>query len=475
MSIYTRHEQKAQRKIEKDAAKSLLSLINDTCWGKKKDDGPRPVNVKKTILGALNKSPNVWLRRPTIKAIREHSQNEATYYFTGRRNNKGKHDYRTLLLIDIDCHKSGTLTGALAFAQHLADHYFPGLYFEPSTNGNGAHGYLIVEKPGWSERDYNKLLGKLEAWLKRVLVSTDYDVENVEIKGRCPVVTWTEEELPRYEAMFTDEGHWTSMKQVGTVKTRTATAIRVGTLAKLPRDLVTLYRDGTYETTANDLCILINQPVPGFEPEVPVATEGSCSGKSINTERIGMYMPIAEALLKDPAAVGGRVKVVAEDVAIFLTIVEYCSQNINSDGSMPYARIKAIWKALNSAEAINRAWDDKRFAYIRNLLSDNELIDWVENEYGPGKACRWALSQELLNQLGQARKEMEVNCSNRSTEHTHILGRNNLSGVQWVQRKIDENAGQVGPRPCQIGLMRPVSCPTLDEVEAKMGFNSMAA
>jgi hypothetical protein len=204
MSIYTRHEQKAQRKIEKDAAKSLLSLINDTCWGKKKDDGPRPVNVKKTILGALNKSPNVWLRRPTIKAIREHSQNEATYYFTGRRNNKGKHDYRTLLLIDIDCHKSGTLTGALAFAQHLADHYFPGLYFEPSTNGNGAHGYLIVEKPGWSERDYNKLLGKLEAWLKRVLVRRGTATVRGDVHRRGPL---DEHETGRHGQDSNGDGH----------------------------------------------------------------------------------------------------------------------------------------------------------------------------------------------------------------------------------------------------------------------------
>jgi len=50
------------------------------------------------------------------------------------------------LNIDIDCHKTGTLEGAIAFANHLKDTLFPNLYFEVSTNGNGVHGYIIIEK-----------------------------------------------------------------------------------------------------------------------------------------------------------------------------------------------------------------------------------------------------------------------------------------------------------------------------------------
>ena len=355
MSSYSTPHQKAQAQLEKTAATWLLDLINDTCWGKKKVEGPRPVNVKQAILGALNQVPNIWLRRPTVKAIRQHYHNEETFYFTGRRNTKSKRDYKTLVMVDIDCHSSGTLAGALAFAKHLADNYLSGMYYEPSTHGVGAHGYLIVEKPNWEEEDYNSLLGKLDAWLKHVLATTKYDVENVEIKGRCPVVTWTEEETPRIEITFTQddyEPHWEDMRVAGTVKHRVASAIKVGTLAKMPRDVVSLYRNGTHETTANDLCVLVNQPVPGYEPAASDEKEGSCCGKFIETDRISKYMPIATQLLKDPAAVSGRVKVTADDIAIILVILEHCSLNGNADGSMPSKRIKAIWESLYKANAI---------------------------------------------------------------------------------------------------------------------------
>ena len=93
-------------------------------------------------------------------------------------------------MIDIDCHKSGTPEGARQFAEYLRLHFFPNLYFETSTNGNGIHGYLIVDKWEWSAADYNATLKLVELWLKRVLASTSFDVETVELKGRCPVVKW---------------------------------------------------------------------------------------------------------------------------------------------------------------------------------------------------------------------------------------------------------------------------------------------
>ena len=314
MNSYRTKEQKAQAQIEKKAATWLLGLINDTCWGRKTPDGPRPMNVKQAILAVINKTTTSRLRRPTIKAIRQHFHNEATHYFTGRRNKKEDRDYRTLVMIDIDCHDSGTLAGALAFAQYLADTYFSGLYFEPSTHGKGVHGYLIVEKPNWAEENYNKLLGKLDRWLKQVLSTTSFDVENVEIKGRCPVVTWAEEESPRIEITFTEndyEPHWQDMRFVGMVKHTMATAIKCGTLAKMPRDIVRLYTNGTHELTADDVCRLIDQPVPGYDSAASEEKEGSCSGKFIEISRIATYMPIAKELLKDSAAVGGRVKAVS--------------------------------------------------------------------------------------------------------------------------------------------------------------------
>ena len=45
----------------------------------------------------------------------------------------------------------------------------------------------------WSAADYNGVLKEVEKWLKRVLATTDFDVETVELKGRCPVVVWGED------------------------------------------------------------------------------------------------------------------------------------------------------------------------------------------------------------------------------------------------------------------------------------------
>ena len=59
-------------------------------------------------------------------------------YFTGRRAKKGE-TCKTLVMIDIDAHKTGDLANAMRFAEHLRKYFFPDSYVEVSTNGNGAH------------------------------------------------------------------------------------------------------------------------------------------------------------------------------------------------------------------------------------------------------------------------------------------------------------------------------------------------
>ena len=66
-------------------------------------------------------------------------------------------------------HAAGTLEGATQFAEYLKRNYFPDLYIETSTHGNGAHGFLVVDKSFWTEAQYKGVLVELEKWLKRVL------------------------------------------------------------------------------------------------------------------------------------------------------------------------------------------------------------------------------------------------------------------------------------------------------------------
>ena len=116
-----------------------------------------------------------------------HCDGRKTFYFTADGRSRTN---EVLVNIDIDCHGSGTLEGAVAFAEHLRATAFPGLYYETSTNGNGVHGYIVVVKYDLGDQGLNSVLGQLDRWLKAELARGDWDVENVEVKGQAPKFGW---------------------------------------------------------------------------------------------------------------------------------------------------------------------------------------------------------------------------------------------------------------------------------------------
>ena len=130
-----------------------------------------------------------------------------TYYFTGRRTKKGE-TCLTLLMLDVDAHKVGNLDDAMEFARRLKDGFLPDCYVETSTNGKGAHVFLIIDKTDWADADYNAVLRELDRWLKAVLAETGIELDTVEVKGSCATVSW-KDGMPKHTA---------------------------GTLAKLPRE-----------------------------------------------------------------------------------------------------------------------------------------------------------------------------------------------------------------------------------------------
>jgi hypothetical protein len=76
----------------------------------------------------------------------------------------------TLVMIDIDCLKSlglGSKEGALRFAAYLKEEFFPDLHCEPSTNGNGVHGYFVLHKLGLDAKTVNAQLRRFEKWQKQ--------------------------------------------------------------------------------------------------------------------------------------------------------------------------------------------------------------------------------------------------------------------------------------------------------------------
>ena len=388
-------------------------------------------------------------------------------------------------MLDIDCHKSGSLEGAKKFAQYLKEHYFPGLYYETSTNGNGIHGYLIVDIGNWSPLDYNLVLKDAEKWLKRVLATMDCDVETVELKGRCPVVVWGED----YE--------------------RQVKHFCMGGLAKMPRDAKRLAEwRATTRMTAHDLRKLpelhpVEATVEVKQSVKKQASAASVQGKLIDKQRFRTYLPLAQRFLSAPELISAksRVFVTAEDVAIFLVLLEFFGENPNEDGSMPYKRFAGLWNKLYQDGDVGRCFDNKRFAWIRNRVSEKGGIEWVDTTYSvgfrdvKGKAAKWKASAELkaLMEVYSGRA-VTVEANGKSVAESEsqkdsavLLAINNqlpleLSGSRipdldslWLQMPI-ANLKHVGLRPV---LVSPVSkewtlADHMDELVAA-GFGWMAA
>ena len=205
-------ENSVRRKEKREAAKWLLGLIGED-WGIRVlpagADKPRPVhaNTNKRFeaviasrmtakevrrdeggLGELSapspwetadeprRTPGPWLDRLSQKLVIRHFENAPrrfrigsetvvkpeTVYFTGKRYRRRGETCVTLMMIDIDAHKRGGLEEAMRFADHLRDNFLPGCYVETSTNGNGAHVFLVIDKTDWADADYNAVLKDLD-------------------------------------------------------------------------------------------------------------------------------------------------------------------------------------------------------------------------------------------------------------------------------------------------------------------------
>jgi hypothetical protein len=403
-------------------------------FGMKHEGHPIHCNKNRDVLEAF--AGRRWLDRMTNLKFNAHFSGEETFYFTGNGRSRSN---ETLVNLDIDCHKSGTLTGAIAFAEHLRAHHFPNLYFEVSTNGNGVHAYIVLKKDGDPGVNVNHLLERLEQHLKGILVQTGFDVENVEVKGTCPVLVWGRKkgELLNY---------------------------RSGQLAKLPREV------HRFDELKNTACISTwdllqlspvsdEDPLPRIRP-LPKAegsisdrlvldedggprlhrsrkAEDSISGRLISDEELaelnGHYRRVAETLLRNqPLRTSSRAIAVLDDVAIFLMLLQFFTGNMNVDGSLPQKRFKELWTSLFQAGDINRPFDDKRFAAIRNYLSSLGLIDWEDatfrigwlndqGVYQRGKAAKWKASQKLMDMLEWESSTAELGRRGASFTGTTLL------------------------------------------------------
>ena len=374
-------------------------------FGVKHQGHPIHCNSNEAVISAY--AGGHWLSRMTNNKFDLHFSAKETFYFSGASSSKSP---ETLINIDIDCHKTGTLKGAIEFANYLKANVFPNLYFEISTNGHGIHGYILFRKDGLSPEVLNSLLDRLQSDLRKKLSDGKFDVETVEIKGTCPVFQWGQKkgELLGY---------------------------RSGQLAKLPRDSHRF--DELKKTTVLTSIDLFRLPVveKKLSTQKSVGTNhsaaGSISGKLISAEELSelndQYKTISELLLeKQKLSAGNRVIVDSKDVAIFLMLLKFFTKNMNSDGSLPQLRFKKLWTSLFEIGDVDRCFDDKRFARIRNYLSSLSLIEWEDNRYvigvtnhqgkRSGKACKWRAADLLMSWLEPTNFQSESSVQSGITE-----------------------------------------------------------
>lgn len=316
----------------------------------------------------------------------------------------------TLTNIDVDCKTKGSPEGAQQYLQFLRDNYFPNLYSEPSTNGRGGHGYFLFEKGDFDTDHLNKaLLNVLAPWLN--YLAADFDVEFVEIKGTMPVIEWGRR---KYEVL----------------------SYKSGMLAKVPRGLLSRFDElkNTTRISASDILFHLPAPETYGGPVVKndslIRIEPSCGsicGKHFDAETLagleknGRFGLVAASLISaHPLKTSGRSVVTVEDMAIALMLGEWLTNNLPANGAMPTKRWAELWKALFESGDVERGWDHKRYAVIRNYLSSLGLIEWEDESYRPGwfaedgtfvkgRAAKWRFSAQLMAKLAKAsEKQMEV-------------------------------------------------------------------
>lgn len=198
--------------------------------------------------------------------------------------------------------------------------------------------------------------------------------------------------------------------------------VTAGTNAKLPRGDVR----GTTHIDITDLAkfVPVEEEVPAVRRSPKVSSSASWCPKAITPDKLA-DMPrlrrVAAVLGLPKEKCSGRVAVTVEDVTIFLLLLRFFTDNMNENGSLPWARFEGLWAALYQAGDVERAFNPKRFAAIRNHLSslvvDGEfLLEWEDETYSMGRACKWRASLKLMEMM----EEEEEGTSSTETDLTTL-------------------------------------------------------
>jgi hypothetical protein len=399
MSIVSTSTSKTNKNF-RQAAKHILGFISDIDYGYLTEKGISRQNTEDRIL-AYRRGERAWVNKLPQHAIIDHFKGDATVYFSA-------HPYNTciLVMLDIDCKKAqgkGSPQGALACANWLST-IFPNLYHEPSTNGNGRHGYIILDRDSMTPKEVCDWLKKLQSWLQSY--QHHFDIEMIEVKGQPMRLTKNGQEV---------------------------TQVTCGTLAKIPREIVTRWEEFTNTTQVNALKFAF--PDQNLEAKTIIkVVEGSIRGKHVQDPT--PLIPLAKQITRgqDKVQVNKNVAVTPEDISILLAILYHCTNDINADGSMPTRRIQALWESMYQVGDIQRQWNPARYSAARNLIEEYEGIVWEDQGYTFGRACKWKLNQKVMDYIKDAYDEAACISPLSGTHTPFVVGQpqaHPFEGVDW--------------------------------------------
>ena len=337
---------------------------------------PIHLNRKEDINSFLDGTNPDWHpQRFSNRSYDAHFNDEITYYYSGSGRPEG-----SLASVDIDCHETGTIRGAVDCARHILQHFLPGGYVQASERGVHIH-FVVTGGPT------NAALKHLEKVLQPL--AEKFDVEAVEVKGMAP--EWSGGRL-----------------------------FKSGVLIKLPRlkndEDKKRFLDVAKFSVQQLLSFPIPKPTLAVLPETktkPKATKkviGSPSSVSIGSKEIKVLdklEAVADRLMRQNGKPSGFQK---KDLAISLFLLWKFMWAPNADESMPNERFKFWWCRLYDEGWVDRAWNPVRFAKLKKWLHSIggiETIDmtfWFDRDgvdaYGKkrwnGQAAKWRMDAGLF-------------------------------------------------------------------------------
>ena len=165
----------------------LYQYIDRYAYGLKPPDQIKPFRRYKDTRLDVAKQSGYGLRhleKLTMTHVEKHLFGDTRYYYISKPSS-----HCHLLMVDIDAHDGEQ--DAWNAAQWLTEMFFPGAYWEPSTNWAGAHLYLLCEAGYWKRSKFNEIVSgagnSLAKYLRAVVADEGFEARVCGVYGTCPV------------------------------------------------------------------------------------------------------------------------------------------------------------------------------------------------------------------------------------------------------------------------------------------------